>query len=610
MSFKIFILQLTGKIKDTVKLESERKSIEDDYIAFKEAEVSKELQTFRELDNWIKSGEYERRKKEVEAMVFKGSLEYNELKEFTSLQKNKSLRNYFTVHSSNDLIRYGQIDESEKLKSYMELKEYITGGRFRQVKNEILSQKFNGSSEQMQLKELEKIQNSKMFKAYQKLQNSTVLHKHIQFRDNPLLHRFLELKNAPEKDKAGKKEYLQLKKNSDIREYFRMEKSNELNQYHEMAGSHLLSRFAELQKITGSDAFRQKVAWLKDTQKLGKSEPWKKYIRFKELASDGDILFYLKFGKSSLYKNYLDLKESFQLQRFNELKELTSSAEFLKRKAWLEDTKKWEKTDEYTRYQQFKQLKENPKIKLYFKYKDSDQFDFQKQWEVTFADDFSGKSLDTGKWTPNTFWADRLLGDNYSQPGDLQAYTGGKNSTVNHGKLVIETKREKSTGRQWLPDKGFVPVEFGYTSDTLSTIKSFWQKEGIFEAKIRFNPVKQVVNSCHLLGENVSPQITLVEMGPKSRAGILTLSTDRKPAFSGMDLKNLKRDKFYIFRIEWLNARITWKINDVSIYETTISIPDNPVHLNLTSLVVNELTNSQLPVTFEVDWIKCYRKRK
>ena len=71
-------------------------------------------------------------------------------------------------------------------------------------------------------------------------------------------------------------------------------------------------------------------------QKLGKSEPWKKYIRYKELATDGDILFYLKFEKSSLYKNYLDLKESFQLKRFYELKELTSSAEFLKRKEWLE----------------------------------------------------------------------------------------------------------------------------------------------------------------------------------------------------------------------------------------------------------------------------------
>ncbi len=56
---------------------------------------------------------------------------------------------------------------------------------------------------------------------------------------------------------------------------------------------------------------------------------------------------------------------------------------------------------------------------------------------------------------------------------------------------------------------GLFLLTFDFTSDTLSTVNAFWQKDGLIEAKIRFAPVKEVVSSFHLLGEKVSPQITL-----------------------------------------------------------------------------------------------------
>jgi len=442
-----------------------------------------------------------------------------------------------------------------------------------------------------------------------KLADSSLLKKHQKFRENRKLQRLAELENAAELEKKEKKEIRRLKKDKEIREYFRFENSREYKYYNEISENHLLSRYEMLIGETKTEEFRKKVISLRDPKKLQKSEPWKKYIQFKELSGNSDIRFYHQFERSSLYGNFLSIKDSFQLNRFYELKELTGSPVFQKRKAYLEDPKKWEKTEEYARYQEFLKLKKNPKVELYYKYVNSSDFDFLKQWEISFSDDFSGNSLDKDKWTPNTYWADRLLGGPYSQPGDLQAYTGGKNVAVAYNKLSILTKREKTSGKQWLPDRGFVPVDFNYSSDILSTSRSFWQKEGIFEAKISFKSLKEVVCSCHLLGESVSPQITLVETGPKNRAGVLSLNGSQKPEFTGITLNGLRKGKYYIFTVEWENHHLTWKINERLIFETMLPDLEEAVHLNLISLVIDKIKSSRFPVSFETDWIRSYKKK-
>jgi hypothetical protein len=485
----------------------------------------------------------------------------------------------------------------------------VTDGQYQADKNEIISQKFEGSSEQGHLKELASIRKSKLLKAYQKLHQSRELANHEKFSTGELLQRFFELKNIPERDKKARKEFRKLKKDPDIRAYFRFEASDDLKYYHEMAGSHLLSRYDELVSLTGTKTFTERVNYLKDRKKLEKSEAWKKWEKYRELGAREDVRFYLNFEKSSLYRNYLDTKDSYQLKRYFELKELTESEEFLKRKAYLEDTKKWEKTPEFAKYQHFQALKKDPKILLYLKYNNSDAFDFLKNWEISFEDDFEGKLLDEGKWFPNNYWADRLVGDNFSQPGDLQFYTGGKNSVVSQGKLLLQVRKEKASGKRWLPGQGFVPDNFEYTADTLSTIRSFWQKEGVFEAKIRFRPVSEVVQTCHFLGETVSPQITLMEAGPKSRSGVVFFHDGKKPGFSGINLKNLNKDKFYIFGLEWKDSLFTWKINDIPVFTTRVDGFDKPVHINLASLVIKEPDSSSLPVAFEIDWIRCYRPK-
>lgn len=609
MSFKIFTLQLTGKLKPTEKIEAERKKLTQDYQAFLEAENSAELKEFKELQEWVRSGVPDQVKRELESMTFRGSQEYNLLQEFEKLKKNKSILGYFKVAGSPELMRFRKIEDSEKLRQYWELKDYVEGGPFEWDKKLIESDRFAGSVEEKLMKELDHLKKNKALEAYFRMCNSPALKDHFQFQKSDKLRRFLELKNVPRRDQAARKEFRQLKKDRAIVDFFRMEKSRDLKYYHKMAGRHVLNRYEELVAETGSASFLQRVAYLKDTQKLKKSECWKKMRQYKELAASDDIQFFRRFKKSAFYRNYLETKDSFQLGRYRELAEITGSVDFLKRKAWLEDTRKWEKSPEYARLQAYERLGKNQKVLLYQKYAGGHLFDFLKEWEVAFEDDFVGTSADRSKWSFNTWWGEQTPGGNFSQPGDLQAYTGGKNTTVNYSRLGIQVRKEKCMGRQWLPSAGFIPAEFGFTSDILSTFQSFWQKEGIFEAKIKFLPVEEVVSSIHLLGKEPGTQVTLLEMGPECRSGVLSFNGYQKPLFSGVDLKNLKKGRFYIFRVEWEGHHFVWKINDQVVHEEVVSKLNDPMHLNLTSLVVKQVPVSKLPVTFEMDWVRCYRKK-
>lgn len=609
MSFRIFVLQLTGRMKSAEKVEADRAALEKKYAAFLKAESSEKLALYRELESWVSSGAMQQRKKELESEIFKGSSEYHLLKELDVLKKSKAIRNFFKTDGSPELQRFLRLKDSDLLKEYYDLKDYVDSGAYEQVNWELSQMTFKDSVECRHLKELAQLKKNKALKAFLALRNSPALEKHGKFLDSSKLKRFLELKNTPSSDKATSREFKNLKQDMEIRNYFKFEGSRELKYYKEMSGSHLPGRYEELQQLTGTREFTERVAYLKDAKKLEKSEAWKKFQRFKNLSSGNDIRFFMKFEKSHQYINYLDTKESFALKRYRELMEITTSADFLKRKAWLEDTKKWEKSEEHAKYEQYLSLKKDPEVELYFRYAGKPDFDELIHWELTFSDEFRSKSPDPEKWVPNTYWADRLLGDNFSQAGDLHAYTGGKNSAISHGKLHICVRKEKYRSKMWQPGAGFVPVDFSYTSDTLSTLKSFWQQGGAFEAKIMFAPVREVVSTCYLRGEKNSPMVTLVEMGKTSRLGILSGNGSEKLTFDGIQLNHLKKHQFYIFRLEWNNSHLVWKINDTVVHESEVYGLDEPTHLNLTSLVLEEIAGSHLPVIFETAWIRCFRKK-
>ena len=250
-------------------------------------------------------------------------------------------------------------------------------------------------------------------------------------------------------------------------------------------------------------------------------------------------------------------------------------------------------------------MKKLPHFVKYFSYKGSNAFDFFKKWEVSFEDDFNLTKLDENKWSGKTYIADKMLGDNYSLSGDLQVYTDGANVKTGD-KLIIEVRKEKKTGKVWQASSGFMPVELEYTSGIVSSWPSFWQEDGIFEAKIKFAPVKQMVGSFYLSGEQNVPRINLLEAGAKNRVSIIS-SASGKTDVVGLDISNLKKGQWYIFTVEKEGSNVIWKINESEVFRTQDSSVKGKLHLNASVLLVNELPGSQ-PAAFEIDWIKCYRK--
>ena len=204
--------------------------------------------------------------------------------------------------------------------------------------------------------------------------------------------------------------------------------------------------------------------------------------------------------------------------------------------------------------------------------------------------------------------SDKMLGENYSMPGDLHIFTNGKNVKTN-GRLTIEVKKEKASGKVWKMPAGFIPAEFEYTSGLVSTAHSFSMEDGIFEAKIKFNPVKEVVSNIVLKGEKQSSGMNLLEMGTKNRLGISTLNDKGKLDVVGLDISNLKSGASYIFSLEKAGKKLVWKINEAEVLRLEKNGFNFPLHIEASSIPVYEVAGHNLPVKFEIEWVKCYRKK-
>jgi len=200
------------------------------------------------------------------------------------------------------------------------------------------------------------------------------------------------------------------------------------------------------------------------------------------------------------------------------------------------------------------------------------------------------------------------LDQNFSQLGDLQAFTDGKNVSLKSELLRIEVRHEKTTGMQWRIPFGFVEQEFDYSSGIVSTAGVEWWKNGILEAKVKYAPAHNIVDAIYLLGEETSPQINLVEMGEKNRMGLFTHKADGFYAESE-NLSGLKVGEFYIFRLEWSAHSLVWKINNREVFSLSHNVPAFKMHLNAASIVVADPTDS-LPHRFEIDWVRFYQHAK
>lgn len=359
-----------------------------------------------------------------------------------------------------------------------------------------------------------------------------------------------------------------------------------------------LKEYKDLELLVKSPTFVQRKKELQHLILKGsKEEAQLKELR--KLERNRKVRKYLADPKSNE-----KLKDSPEYLQYEKLVRITGTKEFRDRIAYLEDRQKWEKTEDSGKEKRLEELKKSPELQNYLKYKSSNVFDFFRKWSLVFEDRFDSGKLDAAKWSTISHAAAKTIEQNYSQPGDLHAFTDGKNISLDGKTLKIEVRREKTKGMQWKLPFGFVEQEFDYTSGIISTGENGWWKHGILEAKVKYAPGENLVDVIYLLGEENSPQINLVEMGVKNRLGLLARS-GAEIQETTENISGLKEGAWYIFWLEWSAHSLSWKINNYEILNITQHVPGFKMHLNAASVVVDEPHN--LPHRFEIDWIRFYQ---
>lgn len=158
----------------------------------------------------------------------------------------------------------------------------------------------------------------------------------------------------------------------------RSELLKEFNDFNQYANSEELARFIELDKIVNSQEFNAVKKYYKELVFKGSEEEKKEheYIRLKKWH---EVKFFYKFKASKELAHFLKMDGSQEIADFENLKAYVGSAEFKKVEAYMKDKNKWEKTDEFRRYEEYQALNKNPHFKHYFEFVSSKGYgDFEK----------------------------------------------------------------------------------------------------------------------------------------------------------------------------------------------------------------------------------------
>jgi len=535
-----------GLIPSTSKTEQEENNLVREFEKLTSFSESDELKRYNVLDAKVNSGDFRTKKDQIEKLSFKDSEEYNKEKEFKKLDKSKDLKMYFKTRDSVELTKYKELESSDKVRRY---------------------------------EELDKTVNSAEFRKKQKM-------KPVTFKDSEEYKKY--------------REYKKLRSGSNVKTYKKLLKKGKKEEAEKLESAASIKRFKELDEFISSPAFLEK----KNMKALSfrDTDEYKLLQEYKTLQHDPDIKFFFKFKNSKELANFKKLDGSQKLSRYEELKHYLQTDEFRERKEYLLDKKRFERTELYELEQEYEKLKKSDDITWYFKVKNSDKFDFIKNRELTFSDEFNEDLLDTKKWLTNYYWGDKLLNDRYSLETDLHCYTESDNFHVGSSILSISTRPQKKEGKVWNPDLGgFRNKEFNYTSGIINSGKSFRQKYGLFRAKVKLNTATGPRHAFYLLADKVTPHIDICR-SDKGKVWMDIFTNGSKANKTSVGSKYGKG--FYIYSLEWTPGKMVWKINDQEVFRQTKNLPEGDMYLNFAGGLDRPISGSS---TMEIDWVRVYR---
>ncbi len=619
-----------GFVPSTDKVEQQRATLKSEFEKLNEIASSEELSRYNELHAFINSNEFSERKRKIQGQKFSDTEEFRKEQRFKSLKSDTSVKNYYKIENSTQLSDFVRIDKSSELKRYYELQRFVQSKEFEDVKNYMAlpgKKKFEQSNEYNALSNYNNLKNNPDLQKYLKLRKKKGFHDFVNLYNTDEVADFesledkvenaafkAKLSSIPKKERKESEDYREyekyksLKKETRFKNYLKIKNSDVFDAFKKMHESAELEAYNELDSYVQSGEFKKARKSI-ESQKFKDTDASKKQNEFNALRKSKPISFYFKFKDSALYKNYLQMKDSEKIKEYEELKAFVASDEFKKVKEYMNMSsgKKFNMSEEKQMVDEFNNLKKSDSIKYYFKNKDSKKFDELRTWKVSFEEDFASPSIDTNKWLTKYFWGDKLLNESYSIASDKHLITGN-NVNVNNSVLEIITRRENVKGKAWEPTVGFFDKEFGFTSGLVNTGKSFRQKYGKFEAKIRFNQNAPVSHAFWMVSDRKVPHVDVVKFDKHLsfnnfwRNGSPSIRQNSNKVKLGKYAKD-----FYIYGLEWTANELTWTINGITVATQSTGVPQESMYIQLSS-GLHEDSELLQPAVCEVDWICCYQK--
>ncbi|MCK4920918.1 MAG: family 16 glycosylhydrolase [Bacteroidales bacterium] len=420
----------------------------------------------------------------------------------------------------------------------------------------------------------------------------------------------LKFKTSEEYNKE--KEFQAIKKSKPIKNYFKIKESRQLSNFNNFKTSESLKTYFELEKFVNSEELA-KIKTELSSKEFKASEEATKEKKYFKAKKNSQFKNHFKFENSPVYKEYLRVKDSDELRKFNELKEYLNSEEFLKQKEYLmlPGKKKYGLSKEFKRETEYFDLKKSEKVLWHKKIKKKYPFTEIEEWDLAFEEKFETDKLESNKWMNRYMNGDKLLNKPYVLNDDIHAFTDGKNIEVSSGKLNIVTRKEDGCALSWSPQFGFTEEEFEFTSDMISTAKSFNQKEGIFKAKVKFGN-SGVTQAFSLMTDQILPHIDVVKFEKKKLFAGNFWKNGGRTGFSksiGKTGGSRYKKDFHIYSLEWTEGKMVWKINDLIFKIQTQGLPESKMHLCLNASLKKTAKNMNFPSTMEIDWVRVYKKR-
>jgi beta-glucanase (GH16 family) len=137
--------------------------------AYDKMHGSDELEAFKDLEDFINSGDFKRKKHEIESFSFKDTEEFKKLEQYQILNNSDSIKFYYKFKNSKELKNYLDLHNSKRIGKFEELKEYISSDefiRFKAYATKSPKKRWHESKEFEKLQEFESLKESEKIKWY------------------------------------------------------------------------------------------------------------------------------------------------------------------------------------------------------------------------------------------------------------------------------------------------------------------------------------------------------------------------------------------------------------------------------------------------------------